>query len=137
MWNRIKGEILELVEAANAVKLWIQLNIPRIEDGNNFGVSIQEETVNELGRAEDSGFALMETICKYCATRGKLLTKVKKHPEVMDYRWSIMELDEKQTAALRLNAIDLRNNYAILYDMIHKNMDKIMKPRSSNTTLLY
>jgi hypothetical protein len=36
----------------NTVKIWIQLNIPRIEDGNNFGVSIQEETVSELSRAE-------------------------------------------------------------------------------------
>ncbi len=43
---------MELVEMLNTVKIWIQLNIPKIEDGNNFGVSIQEETVSELGRAE-------------------------------------------------------------------------------------
>ena len=29
------------LKMCNAVKIWIQLNIPRIEDGNNFGVSIQ------------------------------------------------------------------------------------------------
>ncbi len=44
--------VFQLVEAINTVKMWIQLNVPRIEDGNNFGVSIQEETINELGRAE-------------------------------------------------------------------------------------
>merc|ERR1712227_564266 len=32
--NIIKMEILQLVEICNAVKIWIQLNIPRIEDGN-------------------------------------------------------------------------------------------------------
>lgn len=48
----IKERILELIEIIDTVKVWIQLNIPRIEDGNNFGVSIQEETVNELSRAE-------------------------------------------------------------------------------------
>ncbi|KNC72720.1 hypothetical protein SARC_14719, partial [Sphaeroforma arctica JP610] len=37
----LKMEILQLVEFCNTVKIWIQLNIPRIEDGNNFGVSIQ------------------------------------------------------------------------------------------------
>jgi hypothetical protein len=25
----------------SSIKLWIELNIPRIEDGNNFGVSVQ------------------------------------------------------------------------------------------------
>lgn len=52
MMNFLKKEILDLIEMINTVKIWIQLNIPRIEDGNNFGVSIQEDTVNELSRAE-------------------------------------------------------------------------------------
>jgi hypothetical protein len=72
----LKKELLELIEMINVVKLWIQLNIPRIEDGNNFGVSIQEETVNELGRAEDSGFAVLESMTKYFVTRAKLVSKV-------------------------------------------------------------
>ena len=33
--------LLEFIEQLNIIKMWIQLNIPRIEDGNNFGVSIQ------------------------------------------------------------------------------------------------
>jgi hypothetical protein len=34
-----------------SVKIWIQLNIPRIEDGNNFGVGVQEESINEIARS--------------------------------------------------------------------------------------
>ncbi len=56
--------------------VWIQLNIPRIEDGNNFGVSIQEETLNEISRVEDPGYATLENLTKYYATRGKLVSKV-------------------------------------------------------------
>ena len=91
------------------VKIWIQLNIPRIEDGNNFGVSIQEETVSELSRAEDSGFAVLESMAKYYVMRAKLVSRVcflfvsvnsdieqvMKYPSVQDYIQSVIEMDEK------------------------------------------
>jgi len=128
----LKKEILDLIEVINTVKIWIQLNIPRIEDGNNFGVSIQEETVNELGRAEDSGFAVLESMTKYFVTRAKLVSKVQKYPNILDYRQSVMELDEKEFINLRLCCLDLRNNYAILHDMIIKNLEKIKTPRTSH-----
>jgi len=88
--------LLEFIEQLNSVKMWIQLNIPRIEDGNNFGVSIQvwskpkppsqftklshlqEETLNELTRAEDTAFANLDNIAKYFVTRAKLVSKVRK-----------------------------------------------------------
>jgi len=128
----LKKEVLELIETINTVKIWIQLNIPKIEDGNNFGVSIQEETVSELGRAEDSGFSLLESMTKYFITRAKLVSKILKYPKVEDYRQSVVELDEKEFINLKLCCLDLRNNYAILYDMITKNLEKIRTPRSSN-----
>ena len=37
-----------------------------------------------------------------------------KYPEIADYKQSIRELDEKEYINMRLCAIDLRNNYAIL-----------------------
>jgi len=128
----LKKEVLELIETINTVKIWIQLNIPKIEDGNNFGVSIQEETVSELGRAEDSGFSVLESMTKYFITRAKLVSKILKYPKVEDYRQSVIELDEKEFVNLKLCCLDLRNNYAILYDMITKNLEKIRTPRSSN-----
>jgi len=128
----IKGHVLELIETINCVKIWIQLNIPKIEDGNNFGVSIQEETVGELGRAEDCGYVLLENLSKYFMARAKLVSKVLKYPSIQDYRKGVEELDEKEYVNLKLSCLDLRNNYAILYDMITKNMDKIRTPRGSS-----
>eukprot|EP00026_Physarum_polycephalum_P015675 Phypoly_transcript_16411.p1 GENE.Phypoly_transcript_16411~~Phypoly_transcript_16411.p1 ORF type:complete len:272 (+),score=62.49 Phypoly_transcript_16411:83-817(+) len=128
----VKKNILQLIEAINCVKIWIQLNIPKIEDGNNFGVSIQEETVGELGRAEDSGYALLENLSKYFVARAKLVSKVMKYPTIQDYKKSVQELDEKEYLNLKLSCLDLRNNYAILFDMITKNMDKIRAPRPTS-----
>jgi len=68
-----------------------------------------------------------------------------KYPTIPDYRLSISELDQKEYLGVRLGIVDLRllflsniyksssirNNYAILFDMIQKNLDKIQKPRGS------
>lgn len=37
----LKVEITTLIEACSLLKLWLELHIPRIEDGNNFGVSVK------------------------------------------------------------------------------------------------
>ncbi|KNC73470.1 hypothetical protein SARC_13972, partial [Sphaeroforma arctica JP610] len=61
-----------------------------------------EETVNELSRAEDSGFTVLESITKYFVMRAKLASKVLKYPSIKDYRLSVNELDEKEYINLRL-----------------------------------
>ena len=37
----LKKELMELIENFNAIKIWLQLNIPRVEAGANFGVGVQ------------------------------------------------------------------------------------------------
>eukprot|EP00002_Diphylleia_rotans_P030877 TRINITY_DN6391_c0_g1_i1.p1 TRINITY_DN6391_c0_g1~~TRINITY_DN6391_c0_g1_i1.p1 ORF type:complete len:291 (+),score=82.68 TRINITY_DN6391_c0_g1_i1:51-923(+) len=128
----LKPKIFELVEMIDAVKMWIQLNIPKIEDGNNFGVSIQEETLAELSKAEESSIGMLETVSRYHMTRGKLLAKVMKYPYLEDYRRCVYELDEKEWFDMRISIIDLKNNYAILLDLIVKNLDKLRTPRTTH-----
>lgn len=127
--GKIKSEALEMIRVAGVIKLYIQLNIPQIEDGNNFGVEIQEETVAEINRVEDVSFHVLDQISKYFATRGKFVSKVIKYPEIEDYPQSVRELDFKMYVSLKMACIDQRNNYSILYDLITKNEEKIQKPR--------
>jgi len=58
--------------------------------------------------------------------------QILKYPTVVDYVQTVAELDEKQFINMKLCAKDLRNNYAILFDMITKNLEKLEKPRPSN-----
>eukprot|EP01099_Mayorella_cantabrigiensis_P008570 TRINITY_DN807_c0_g5_i1.p1 TRINITY_DN807_c0_g5~~TRINITY_DN807_c0_g5_i1.p1 ORF type:complete len:268 (+),score=53.65 TRINITY_DN807_c0_g5_i1:112-915(+) len=130
--STVKKEVIDMTEMVTTVKLWIHLNIPRIEDGNNFGVGIQEETLGELGRIEEAAAAILESLTNYFIARAKLLSRAHKYPAIADCAHAVKEFDEKEYLNLRCFCIDLRNNYAILHDMIVKNLEKITKPRASN-----
>lgn len=51
--------------------------IPKIEDGNNFGVSVQEETLEEIQSVESEAATYFDQISRYHATRAKLVSKVR------------------------------------------------------------
>jgi len=121
----------------NTVKIWIQLNVPRIEDGNNFGVSIQEQTIAELERAESDAYSVMESITKFYLSHAKISTKMLKYPQVNAYQRSLYELEEEQFQNVRLCSLDVRNNYNVLYDLIHKNLEKLRFPRTSHASSLF
>lgn len=57
--------------------MWVSFLIPKIEDGNNFGVSIQEETLGEIRAVEGEAAAFFDQISRYYMTRAKLVSKVK------------------------------------------------------------
>ena len=138
--------------------MWISFLIPKIEDGNNFGVSIQEDTLAEIRTVESEAAAFFDQISRYFITRGKIVTKVgikksrifiktllhnanncqvTKYPHVEDYRVTVEELDEKEYVSLKLVMCEIRNHYSTLHDIIMKNLDKIKKPRTSNVDNLY
>jgi Proteasome activator PA28, C-terminal len=133
----LAGDIAEMMELLMSIKVWIQLLLPRIEDGNNFGVGIQEEVITELQRAEDAGVAVLGEITKYHATRAKLVSKFAKYPGILDYHRSVVELDQKAYVTLRLALIDQRNFGATMVDMVQKNLDKIERPRESQSMGMY
>lgn len=128
----VKPHIRKLVEDSNLMKMWISFMIPKIEDGNNFGVSIQEDTLAEVQSVESEAAAFFDQISRYFISRGKLISKVAKYPHIDDYRRAVQELDEKEYLSLWLVMSEIRNRYCALHDIVLKNLDKIKKPRTSN-----
>ncbi|CAI4230697.1 unnamed protein product [Auanema sp. JU1783] len=137
LMDQVRPLLREAVESVNKVKMWITFLIPRIEDGNNFGVSIQEEALGEVRNVESEAASFLDQMSRYFTSRGKLITKVAKYPHVDDYRKGILDMDEKQFINIRLVLIEMRNHYSTLHDVITKNLEKIKKPRNSNVDLLY
>lgn len=72
----VKPHIKQLVEDANLLKMWISFLIPKIEDGNNFGVSVQEDTLAEIQSVESEAAAFFDQITRYYASRAKVISKV-------------------------------------------------------------
>lgn len=133
----VKPIIRELVEDSNLLKMWISFMIPKIEDGNNFGVSIQEDTLAEIQSVESEAAAFFDQISRYFISRAKVVSKVAKYPHIEDYRRAVQEMDEKEFLSLWLVLSEVRNRYCSLHDIVMKNMEKLKKPRSSNTEHLY
>lgn len=127
----------ELSSMLGSIKLWLQKAVPRIEDGNNFGVSIQEDVISEITRVEEVTGTLCEGASKYHFSRAKMIGKVIKYPNVEDFKDSIRALDKKQMLLLRQTMFDCRINYGALFDHIHKNFEKLVNPRTDNTSNMY
>ncbi|KAI0697677.1 proteasome activator pa28 [Cytidiella melzeri] len=133
----VKKECEELAESIDKVKLWINLSMPKIEDGDNFGVQIQEEVLTELHRSQESAYNLRDSARQSHLARAKLCSKLIKYPHIEDYTLALKEHDQRQLYIARQNLFDIRNVYAILTDILHKNINKIRSPKGNNSSGLY
>jgi proteasome activator subunit 3 (PA28 gamma) len=128
----MKPEIKDVIQACELIKMWISLLIPRIEDGNNFGVGIQEEVLNEVHRIQTESVNYLDAISRYFITRAKIISKVAKYPYVDDYNRAVKEVDEKEYLNVQFSINEIRSHYMLILDVVSKNYEKIKKPRSSN-----
>ncbi|KAJ2952552.1 hypothetical protein O0L34_g6873 [Tuta absoluta] len=133
----VKPHFQQLFEDANTLKMWISCLIPKVEDGNNFGVTIQAVTLKEIHAAEAEATAFLNDITEYFADRAKVVSKVAKYPHIEDFRRAVKELDESEYLALWYALHEVRNSYCVLHDIVTKNLDKIKKPRVSHIEALY
>ncbi|RDB28483.1 Proteasome activator complex subunit 3 [Hypsizygus marmoreus] len=133
----IKNECAQLALMIDQVKLWVTLTMPKIEDGDNFGVQIQEEVLGELQRAQEGAYNMRDAARQDYLARARICSKIVKYPNVEDYTLSLKEHDEKQLYLARQHLLDIRNIYAVLTDLIHKNISKIRAPKAYNSVALY
>ncbi|MES1920048.1 hypothetical protein MHBO_001774, partial [Bonamia ostreae] len=130
----LKSECLFFIKMVGSLKLWIQLNIPKIEDGNNFGVTIQEEIVTELASKENHAFNIMEEMMKYYSERARIVKRILKYPKFEDFKNALVEHDDRAFIMFRMDFLDMRNYYITLLDVIKKNYEKIKKPRGNGSS---
>ncbi|XP_064819033.1 proteasome activator complex subunit 2-like [Oncorhynchus masou masou] len=80
--DRVKPEILSLRETIITVSCWIQHLIPKIEDGNDFGVAIQEKILERTAAVKTKVDGFHTNINKYFSERGDAVAKASKSTHV-------------------------------------------------------
>ncbi|KFO27485.1 Proteasome activator complex subunit 2 [Fukomys damarensis] len=133
----IKPEVWTLKEKCILVIAWIQHLIPKIEDGNDFGVAIQEKVLERVNAVKTKVEAFQTTISVYFSERGDAVAKASKETHVMDYRALVHERDEAAYGNLRAMVLDLRAFYAELYHIISSNLEKIVNPKGEEKPSMY
>lgn len=78
------------------VQLWIFLHIPRMEDGNNFGVSVQRDCVGEIDGMIDLLEYMLDSITTYYKLRGSVAAEV----------WLLRTAQEIGSGAFRVERSD-------------------------------
>ncbi|KAH6916933.1 proteasome activator pa28 [Coprinopsis sp. MPI-PUGE-AT-0042] len=137
VYGVLKKECEELAHLTDQVRLWVTLTLPRIEDGDNFGVQVLEEVLGEIQRAQESAFAIRDLSRQDHLARAKICSKLIKYPNIEDYALALKDHDEKQFYFARQHLYDLRNVYATITDMAQKNITRIRAPKNNNSEGLY
>lgn len=89
-WHtKVKEINKEFIEETNLLKMWVCYLIPKIEDGNNFGVEIQELILSEIQAGEGAAVKFFSRCSMYARTRAELMSRITKHPGVEDFRRSV------------------------------------------------
>ncbi|XP_061661115.1 proteasome activator complex subunit 2 [Syngnathoides biaculeatus] len=135
--GKLKPEIVGLRETIITVTCWIQHLIPKIEDGNDFGVAIQEKILERIAAVKTKVDGFQGNINKYFLERGDAVAKASKDTHVMDYRSLVHEKDVAVYSDIRMIILDLRSFYVELYDMISKNMEKVTNPKGEEKPSMY
>ncbi|XP_053114826.1 proteasome activator complex subunit 2 [Hemicordylus capensis] len=135
--DQVKPEVREFKEKCILVTTWIQYMIPKIEDGNDFGVAVQEKVLERITALKTKAEAFQTTIAKYFLERGDAVAKASKDTHVMDYRCLVHERDEAVYREIQTMVLDIRGFYAELYHILSRNLEKLTNPKGEEKPSMY
>eukprot|EP00980_Cylindrotheca_fusiformis_P026139 scaffold15472_cov117-Cylindrotheca_fusiformis.AAC.3 len=69
-------EISALSQDARALELYLNMHIPKMEDGNNFGVTVQLNALKELKEMQEAAGKALDDLSGYANARAESLSKL-------------------------------------------------------------
>ncbi|CAM9762502.1 unnamed protein product [Pylaiella littoralis] len=169
--SSVRDEVAQTLNILLALKRWIQVQVPKIEDGNNFGVSVQLDvtkgidgltaplatSLGELPGYFESRASAWDKIATKTSKESKTSTSESKETGGKDGDSSktsasssteekssessaspdssnhLVALDIKWFVSLHHTLLRARDSLVCAADMIEKNMEKLLRPKGTNT----
>lgn len=74
--STVRGQLLDTMEKVQTLEGWISLSYPPIEDGNNFGVSVQLAAVKQLQELREDLSKKVDSAVEYYKARAEATEKL-------------------------------------------------------------
>ncbi|CAD6565410.1 MAG: hypothetical protein TREMPRED_001166 [Tremellales sp. Tagirdzhanova-0007] len=113
------------------LKIWLELEIPVIEDGNSFGADVQAHLNKELDEYIRRSNAFHNSARVHSLDRVKLAADWVKCPNLMDYQTAIGSADRFDHFLLRSYIRSLLRMYGGILTRFERNWDKVINPKGS------
>ncbi len=123
-------------EIFSKLKDWVTLRIPKVEDGNNFGVEVQDYCLGVISKAWDSSL-IIASRDEYFSQRALQYAAMCANPQLDDLKHAMMECDRKEFTWMRAHVIMLRDKLVGVHVAVSRNIEKISNPKPANQNHLY
>ncbi|WVF68247.1 hypothetical protein IAT40_003012 [Kwoniella sp. CBS 6097] len=122
-------ELEELQMVCQDLKVWLELEIPVIEDGNSFGADVQAHLISQLTEANKRCQNMQNGARSHHSDRIRLAAEWAKHPNFRDY-----PNDRFDHFLVRYNLRTVLTLYAGLMMKFEKNWAKVINPKSNHSS---
>jgi len=86
LFQILKPELITLGINCQVLHDWINLHIPKHEDGNNFGVEVQEEALQELVAVKEESATSLDEQSAYHVARASIMEKITQEGNIKDLK---------------------------------------------------
>ena len=127
------------MQVALEMSQWIRLKIPKIDDGNNYGIKIQQMVLTDIDQFKNLLLQIERYQDGYIADRMGILNKVytgsnkRDNKRYMDHVIRTLEvIDIDHFHQFETHILEIELELEFIFDKCKKNVEKLMNPKSND-----
>lgn len=104
--HEVEDQTFKTLDLMRNVQMWVQLQIPKIEDGNNFGVSVQMQLVRNMSETSDKLTNIFDEIATFHEKRSVLVDALSPKTKQEVKTNEVLEAVEKDKAGTTKSSME-------------------------------